>query len=139
MKKIQVLLSLVVLVLSSMLGLTSKAYADNVTDEVFAFYNTNVSGNTSGCYKSTPFDVYVHLFTGPSLLCTVQGYNEIWNNRSESVCLIAGTQVNIPNSVYQNGGSLVRLHLERTAFSYSYSQGVWDPDPLPEGNYIIYG
>lgn len=138
MKKIQVLLSLVVLVLSSMLGLTSKVYADNVTDEFFAFYNTNVSGNTSGCYKSTPFDVYVHLITGPSLLCTVQGYNGTWNNRSETVCLIAGTQVSISNCVYQNGEALVRLHLERTVFTYSYSQGMWSPDPLPE-NYIIYG
>lgn len=139
MKITKLLLLVAVMIIASMSGLSSSVYADHVTDRAFVFCSTNSSGNTSGCLKNTSADVYVQLITGPSLLCTVQGYNGIWNNRSESVCLFAGTQVNIPNSVYQNGESLVRLHLERTAFSYSYSQGVWDPDPLPEGNYIIYG
>ena len=139
MKITRILLSVVVIVVSSIMGLSLTVCADNVADSEFVFFNTSGSVYTSSRYKNTPSDVYVRLVNGLPLLCTVQGYNGIWNNRSEAMYLIAGTQVNIPNSVYQNGEELVRLHLERTVFSYSYSQGMWNPDPLPEGNNFIYG
>ena len=135
-KKLTVILS-VMIAISMVVGLSLATNAGNVSNTPYQFHNTNSSGNTTGRGKLDSTKTYIHPTSGPALTYTVQGYNgSVWNNRSSSHTIYNGTQASFTNFVYENGESTARVHMERTVYADTWTEGDWSPDSSQ--NYTIY-